>query len=226
MATRYDPDQHHRRSIRLPGYDYRQAGAYFVTICTCGRECVLNDPIVEGIVTDVWQSLPARFPTIVLDEFVVMPNHVHLIVWLRASNMLTADPEVGATLAVAPDRAGASPAPTMAANVVASLRDWIIPETQAVNMNPTLGQVMGTFKSLVFTVYLNWIKTHGLDRWAKFWQRNYFEHIIRNERELNAIRQYIIDNPDRWAWDTHNPSAVGPDPRAVELWRMLQENQG
>ncbi|MDX9832872.1 MAG: hypothetical protein RBU35_21565, partial [Anaerolineae bacterium] len=123
-------------------------------------------------------------------------------------------------------RAGASPAPTTATKVVATSRDWIIPEPQAVNMNPTLGEVMGTFKSLVFMVYLDWITTHGLDRWAKFWQRNYFEHIIRNERELNAIRQYIIDNPDRWAWDTHNPSAVGPDPRAVELWRMLQGNQG
>jgi len=86
MATRFDPDRHHRRSIRLPQYDYRQAGAYFVTICTRERECVLDDPIVCGIVGDVWQALPERFPTIALDAFVVMPNHVHLVVWLHPSN--------------------------------------------------------------------------------------------------------------------------------------------
>ena len=79
MTTPYDPDRHHRRSIRLPGYDYRQAGAYFITICTRGRECVLSDPTVSGIIHEVWQSLPAWFPTITLDEFVVMPNHVHLV---------------------------------------------------------------------------------------------------------------------------------------------------
>ncbi len=59
---------------------------------------------------------------------------------------------------------------------------------------------------------------------GRVWQRNYYEHIIRNERALNAIRRYIIDNPWRWHLDRYNPDATGPDPRARDLWRMLQTN--
>jgi putative transposase len=292
MAKRYDPDRHHRRAIRLPQYDYRRAGAYFVTICTRERECVLDDPVVRGIVTDVWQALPARFPTIALDAFVVMPNHVHLIVWLHPSDAVAQGAEaggvgttlavaqraeasdVGATLAVALTsvapmvaderpagetqkaraykRAGASPAPTeglgdpeedgVGATLAVALpavaptavdpiadaawHDWTIPEPKEIKENPTLGDVMGAFKSLIFIVYLDWIERHDPTRQAKFWQRNYYEHIIRNERELKAIRQYIADNPARWAQDTYNPATAGPDPHAVDLWRLLQEGAG
>ncbi len=212
MATmRYDPARHNRHSIRLKGYDYTVAGAYFVTICTRHRECVLDDPIVAGIITDVWIALPLWFPTIVLDEFVVMPNHVHLNVWLKSAGQ-----NVGATLAVAPDTAnivgatrlavpvpftphgaGASPAPT-------TQSDWIIPLPKLVNLTPALSDVIGAFKSLVFTVYLDWIKAHDPTRRAKFWQRNYYEHVIRNERELNAIRKYIRANPLQWKSDRDN----------------------
>jgi putative transposase len=227
MTTRYDPDKHHRRSIRLKGYDYSSAGAYFVTICTRGRECVLDDPVVTGIITDVWHALPGWFPTIILDEFVVMPNHVHLIVWLQGD-----DPTVGATLAVAldgdtPDRAGASPAPTeMGDDVVGATlavaqnvdRSWVIPDPETVNLTPTLSGVMGAFQSLVFTVYLDWIQAHAPTRRAKFWQRNYYDHIIRNERELYAIRRYIRDNPAQWALDRDNPNNLRrlPLPTRVE----------
>jgi putative transposase len=265
MMTRHDPDRRRRRSIRLPGYDYRSPGAYFVTLCTRGRECVLDDFVVTGIISDVWRSLPGWFPAITLDEFVVMPNHVHLIVWLHSSDdgagaspaptQTNAGDDVGATLAVAPDtaapdavtphsvnphaaapdilaphRAGASPAPTqtdadddvratarvapdaVAPYVVApdtvtldSVALWTIPAPERINPNPTLGDVIGAFKSLVFTVYLDWIQANDPTRQAKFWQRNYYEHIIRNERELHAIRHYIRDNPAQWALDRDNP---------------------
>ena len=79
---KYDPTKHHRRSIRLKGYDYHMTGAYFVTICTKNRECVLEDPIVNAIINDVWLALPAWFPSIVLDEFVIMPDHIHFILWI------------------------------------------------------------------------------------------------------------------------------------------------
>lgn len=79
---KYDPTKHHRRSIRLKGYDYHDAGAYFVTICTKNREYVLNDVIVTEIIMAVWRALPQWFPTIELDEFVVMPNHIHFVVWI------------------------------------------------------------------------------------------------------------------------------------------------
>jgi len=90
---KYDPAIHHRRSIRLPEYDYASSGAYFVTICTQNRRCVLEDSIIAGIIIDVWRALVNWFPTIELDDFVLMPNHIHFIVWLQ--------PNVGATLAVA-----------------------------------------------------------------------------------------------------------------------------
>ena len=84
----YDPNRHHRRSIRLKGYDYSQAGAYFITICTQDRACLFGK-VVNGemrlndaghMVLAEWNMLPERFPHVVLDAFVVMPNHVHGIV--------------------------------------------------------------------------------------------------------------------------------------------------
>jgi putative transposase len=79
----YDLWKYHRRSIRLKGYDYSRPGAYFVTICLYGREPYLEMPAVRAIVEEVWNALPQRFPTIALDEFVVMADHVHFILWLR-----------------------------------------------------------------------------------------------------------------------------------------------
>lgn len=85
---KYDSQKHHRRSIRLKGYDYHNAGAYFVTLCTKNRKCVLDDPIVKGIINDVWLALPSWFPTIALDEFVIMPNHTHFVIWLGVGTSL------------------------------------------------------------------------------------------------------------------------------------------
>lgn len=77
------------------------------------------------------------------------------------------------------------------------------------NLDPTLGDVVGTFKSLVFKVYLGWVEAHDLARRAKFWQRNYYEHIVRNAPELEAIRHYIRQNPENWEMDRDNPNNVG-----------------
>ncbi|HPN32919.1 MAG TPA: hypothetical protein PK843_00255 [bacterium] len=86
----YDPNKHHRRSIRLKGYDYSQAGAYFVTICTQNRQCLFGD-VTDGemrlnaagqMVQSVWDELPLFYPGVDIDEFVVLPNHVHGIVIL------------------------------------------------------------------------------------------------------------------------------------------------
>ena len=231
---KYDPAKHHRRSIRLKGYDYAQAGAYFVTICTKNRECVLDDPIVNGIINDVWQALPSWFPTIELDEFMIMPNHTHFVLWLvgpvgvsltdtLVTNTRNNGTGVGATLAVAQNtvaqnmvnqnadennRIGASPIPTK----------WVIPKPEKINAAPSLGDVVGAFKSLVFKVYLDWVEINDPSRRAKFWQHNYYEHIVRNERELNAIRQYIIDNPVNWKMDRDNLENLRklPPPEKVE----------
>jgi REP element-mobilizing transposase RayT len=221
MTMPYDPNIHHRRSIRLPQYDYAQPGAYFVTICTQGREFVLDDPIVSGIITDVWHALPQRFPTIDLDEFVIMPNHSHLIVWIYPP---------GTDVDVRADRAGASPAPT-GSNVGATLavapgvdrRTWTIPKPTAVNLAPTLGDVIGAFKSLVFTVYLDWIEANDPARRAKFWQRNYYEHVIRSDTELYAIRRYIQENPFRWVLDSDNPQNLSRRPYPTKAEEYLAD---
>ncbi len=178
----YNPNIHHRRSIRLRGYDYAQGGAYFVTACTCEREMLLEDEQLRQIVERVWYALPLRFPTIALDEVVIMPNHVHFIVWLTAIS-------VGAPLAGAHDartgvRAGASPAATLAA-------------------------VVGAFKSIVANEWLEWVNANSRARSARVWQRNYYEHIVRDEDELTRIRQYIRDNPAKWAEDSENPANWG-----------------
>jgi putative transposase len=199
---KYDPAKHHRRSIRLKGYDYHNTGAYFVTICTQNRECVLDDPIVNGIINDVWQALPSWFPMIELDEFMVMPNHTHFVVWNNVGASLAdvlgagnTDRNVGTLLAgvlCAQNTDGGKPRP------------YVIPRPQKINLAPSLGDIVGAFKSLVFKVYLDWIEINDPSRRAKFWQKNYYEHIIRNDRELNAIRQYIIDNPINWKMDRDN----------------------
>ena len=214
IVVPYDPQKHDRRSIRLKGYDYGLLGAYFVTVCTRERECVLDNPVVTPIITDVWYALLGWFPTIALDEFVVMPNHVHFILWIHPPDAAVA------TLAVAQDRAGASPArtngetrgvrvgATLAVAQKGDIAPWTIPDPEAANPKPTLGDVVGAFQSLVFTVYLDWTQANDPTRRAKFWQRNYYEHIIRNERELQAIRRYIRQNPDDWALDRDNPDNI------------------
>jgi REP element-mobilizing transposase RayT len=203
----------------------------------------LDDPVISGIISDVWLALPGWFPTIGLDEFVVMPNHVHLIVWLQHVGAgASPAPTIGADgiettpsvdiseeepnpvpaegivdpvgVGLAPTPTGKAPTPTGKAptpienasalsEIVAS---WIIPAPQATNLTPTLGEVIGAFKSLVFTVYLDWIEANDPIRQAKFWQRNYYEHIIRNQRELDAIRHYIRCNPIQWDLDRDNPN--------------------
>ncbi len=200
-----DLDRHHRRSIRLKGYDYALAGAYFVTISTQDRVCVFGD-VVAGVmrlneagrmVFNEWDTLPTRFPSVDLDAFVVMPNHIHGII------VFTTRVSVGAPLVGAQDVA-----PNMATDNRATTR-----------VAPTLGGVVGAYKSRVTVEYTRGVKTKG---WPAFrrrlWQRNFYEHIIRNEASLNRIRQYILDNPARWTFDRENPLAVTPELEGI--WQV------
>ena len=210
---KYDPTKHHRRSIRLKGYDYHNAGAYFVTICTKNRECVLDDPIINAIIHNVWYALPSWFPTIELDEFVVMPNHTHFVVWNNVGTPLAGILDAGNADEGAPNMDGGKP------NMDGGKpRPYKIPKPQKINTAPALGDIVGAFKSLVFKVYLDWIEVNDPSRRAKFWQGNYYEHIIHNDRELNAIRQYIIDNPMNWNLDRDNLENIRklPPPEKVE----------
>ncbi len=188
---RYDPDRHHRRSIRLKGYDYAQAGAYFVTLCTQGRACLFGEA-VDGemrlnargeIVRQCWADMPIHFPRVALDAFVIMPNHVHGII------VLADDALVGARHAV----------PLPNAVPVPSHREQM--ERFGQPVAGSIPTIIRSFRSAV-TYRLNALRgTPG----TPVWQRNYYEHIIRNERAMIAIREYILNNPIQWAVDRENP---------------------
>ncbi len=135
----------------------------------------------------MWQALPRWFPTIALDEFTIMPNHVHLIVWLQACDEGTTS------------RAATRAAPTT----------WTLPEPTTIRTNPGLGDVIGAFKSLVSKVYRDWARAHDPGRDTGLWQRRYYDHIIRNQRSLERIRDYIANNLALWDIDAENPSAGG-----------------
>ncbi|MDO8126860.1 MAG: hypothetical protein Q6359_06505 [Candidatus Brocadiales bacterium] len=193
---KYNSAIHHRNSIRLKRYDYSQKGAYFVTICTHdGRPYFEEYPELRQIVTQRLQEIPDRFSGVTLDESVIMPNHVHVITIVGAA-LAAARKNVRATLAVARNyRAGARPA-------------------------PTIGDIVGMFKSLCIQDWLKHIKQNNIDAVGKFWQRNYYEHIIRDEQELNKIREYIINNPLKWSLDRENPDRQGSNLLEDEIFNV------
>ena len=186
---KYDPHIHHRRSIRLQDYDYSQSGLYFITICTRDRKNIFGE-IENGImilneygkITDnEWYKLPERFSNINTDIFLVMPNHIHGIIEIVGA------PLAGALLMDAPygqidnngahGRAGASPA-------------------------PTVGDIVGAYKSLVANRCLKIYKSKN-EIMGQLWQRNYYEHIIRNEEDYYKISEYIVNNPGKWQEDKY-----------------------
>jgi REP element-mobilizing transposase RayT len=181
-----DVSPHQRRSIRVPGYDYAHPGAYFVTICAQGRVCLFGE-VSDGemrlneygrIVEQEWRQTAILRPYIELDAFVVMPNHFHGI-------LIITEAGVGARRAL--------PLPTDSPEMV---RLFGKPPAQA------LSSIVGSFKSAV-SRRVNVLRgTPG----AAVWQRGYYERIIRNERELAAVREYIVNNPYRWADDPDNPA--------------------
>jgi putative transposase len=185
----FNPDIHHRRSIRLKDYDYAQPGAYFVTLCTHQRDCLFGT-IKEGnmipshtgdIVASCWHDLPTHYPHVETDAFVVIPNHAHGIIILRHPD------DVGA---------GLKPAPT-------SKRHGLTEIVRAFK----------TFSARRANVARNALGVH-------LWQRNYYEHIIRDEHDLQTVREYITNNPAGWDRDDNNPAFSGaslkPAPTPVE----------
>lgn len=188
----FDSDIHHRRSIRLKGYDYARVGAYFVTVCVQGREGLFGD-IADGemwlneageMVEAVWKELPVHYPGVAIDCHVVMPNHFHGIVWVgagpRACPESTPIPMEGHPQGKGHPQGGA---PTL-----------------------SLPDIVHRFKSWTTARYRQGVVQN---KWPPFpgrlWQRNYYERVIRAEEELTAIRAYIRDNPAHWHEDEENP---------------------
>ena len=173
---RYDPAIHHRRSIRLKKYDYSQCGAYFINICTKNRECYFEKyPGLKNIVKTQWENIQCQYSHIGLDEYVIMPDHFHGIIFVGAGlapaqNNVSCDQSFGAIARIA----------------------------------TTVGEIVGSFKSRCVVEWLKYIYKNEINELGKFWQRNYYEHIVRNENELNRIREYIINNPIKWKLDSQN----------------------
>ncbi len=279
----YNPRIHHRRSIRFKVHDYTQPAAYFVTLCTHERAHLFGQ-VVDGamqlnecgeIVRAEWFQTAVVRPYVVLnpDEFVVMPNHIHGIIWIvgndngddgvdnggdarndgsggdtprddgdgrrdggdrsrnggdgrrnggdgrRDDGDGRRDGTVGAQRRCAPTTCcapttfppGATPTSTGRATRGATPTN-VVPGS--------LGAIVRSFKSVV-TRRINIMRnTPG----APVWQRNYYEHIIRTDRALNAIRRYVADNPRRWHLDRKNIHRIGDDPLAQEIWDMLQQD--
>jgi len=205
--VRRDPEKYHRRSTRLRGYDYAQPGAYFFTICTRERKCLFGE-IVDGemvlnergeIVAACWHDLPNHYPHVRLDAFVIMPNHVHGIIVL-----LDDDTIAGADLDVVGAGVGARHASPLPFDVTPTPRG---PKRGSV------GAIVGSFKSAV-TRRINMMRgTPGMT----IWQRNYYEHIIRDKDDLYDIRRYIAENPLKWDLDHENPAARSVD-KTPGIW--------
>lgn len=172
---KYNPDKHHRRSIRIPGHDYSTAGSYFITICVNYRQPLFGEvrqktmvPNAAGkMVQRIWEELPLHYPGVGIDTFVVMPDHVHGIVVLQKDGGLK------------------------------------------------LGEVVHRFKSFTTAKYRHGVRA---ENWQAFeqrlWLRNYYEHLIQDERALQNIRRYILNNPIAYRKSHEKPKipSIAPSP--------------
>ncbi|MGL4484883.1 MAG: transposase [Anaerovoracaceae bacterium] len=183
---------YNRRSIRLRGYDYSQEGAYFITIC-CQDKIHRFGTIAEGkmmlneygeIALAQWYKLQDRFINIQIDIFQIMPNHIHGIVVLTNPVGVGLAPTQNSPPTNIPTRAGVNPAPTN------------------IQHHNTIGDIVRTYKSLVANECLQTYKTNH-QTMGKLWQRNYYEHIIRDEQSYYAIAEYIENNPAHWDTDEY-----------------------
>ena len=181
----------HRSSIRLPGYDYSQPGAYFVTIVTHDRRCLFGR-VEDGemvlnaagrVASTQWLQLAYRFTNLELGEWVIMPNHVHGIL------VITGKGEAS------PDKLSAS-------------LNTLIKDASPLRPNGTIpgsvGAIIQNFKSVTSRK----INTQSGKTKELIWQRNYYEHIIRNERDMLAITDYILTNPQNWDKDEENQAHI------------------
>jgi putative transposase len=184
-----EQDVHNRRSIRLKEYNYSQPGYYFVTVCVEDRRNLFSD-IEDGKITlndagfmvqAAWDEIPEYYNGIDIDVFQIMPNHFHGIIIVGAGPRACPNDE---QFNQRGDEQSGQPrgvAPTL-----------------------SLGDIVGRFKSLTTTKYIHGIKNNNWPPFKKcFWQRNYYEHVIRDDNDLNRIREYIVNNPAKWEEDEY-----------------------
>ncbi len=193
-------NKYRMESARLKDWDYAGAGWYFVTICTRERECVLGDVIdgevrlspVGEIVADEWQRTPLIRPNVMLDAWVVMPNHLHGIIVLQYAAVETPRRGVSGPDGVIETRAwGEGKTPRRGVSTGSRLK------------SNSLGSIIGQFKS----VATKRIRAAGYPSFQ--WQERFYDHIVRDERVTDKIREYVAGNAAKWQDDKNNP---------VNLW--------
>ena len=185
-----ESDKYPRRknTLRLKGYDYSQEGAYFITICADNRELIFEDKRFKEIVERCWMDTTRIRPNIELDEFVVMPNHIHGIIIIKYKRQRP----VGAYCNTPPGKPGR-------ANINSPLRGKHLDKFKSPSQ--TIGSIIRGFKSSS-TKKINILReTPGMP----VWQRNYHDHVIRDEKDLYSKRKYIRENPLKWELDEENP---------------------
>jgi putative transposase len=188
-----------RKPLRLPNYDYSQNGAYYITICTHHRECVFGE-VVDGVmvlneagrmVESVWHNLPNHYPNIVLDAFIIMPNHLHFIIFVGSIHESTQAPDAHVGDGLQPSQSCEYPS-----------REGY--KWEGYKPSPTfhgLPEIIRGFK----TFSSKQINQHRQTQGIPVWQRGYYDHIVRNDADLTRIRKYIANNPAQWALDENNP---------------------
>lgn len=200
-----------RKNLRLKNYDYASDGAYFVTICTNHRECLFGD-IIDGqmclndaglMIDEIYHDLENKFANIQCSEYVIMPNHFHCVIHICNDECMMNE---RANMEFAPTngnngslqkRADMESAPTIDNGSVG---------VESISTHVSLPQIIQTFKRQTTIEYINGVKTKNWQSFDKrLWQRNYYEHIIRNEKSYNEIIKYIQQNPLKWELDELNP---------------------
>jgi REP element-mobilizing transposase RayT len=209
---KYDPQKHHRKSIRLKGYDYTRAGVYFITLVAYQRECLFGNIVngdmqlstMGGIADKHWRAIPEHFRQVELGAYVVMPNHVHGIIILHDGRGTVLVPKGNGenrnSEGVSLPQGEISTQGEM--NLAQGEMTSRTGEMTSPLRKPTLGQIVAYYK-YQSTKAMNALANTGTI--TKFWQRNYYEHIIRNDAEHNRINLYIESNVANWAMDDENP---------------------
>ena len=186
------PDLPRRRAMRLQDYDYSQPGVYYVTICVQNRQCIFGE-IIDGkmqlneigqIVVECWNRIPQHFSSVEIGEFVIMPNHMHGIISWGIEETEFPHLCVGTR----------SPRPKNSTR-----------EHKEDDSSPSLGKITAYFK-YQSTKHIN--QSHNMAR-TRIWQRNYHDHVVRDDKDLQRLHQYIQNNPLKWELDQLHPDNKG-----------------